>query len=419
MPALMRRPSLPQSFMLVRANRYFRYLVLGRATSAFGGWIAFIALGIYAFNLTHSATWVGALMLAQVAPGAVIGLTLAPLVDRLPRRRLLIASDLVNCTVFAVIPFTSSVYALVALAGVTGIASTFFRPALYAGLPNLVAADELSDANSLLSALENLSWAGGPLIAGLLIAAEGTTSAFVVNAATFLVSALSLAVIPQRRFQSERALGSGHWRDLADGIRLIRTSRPLTTVLIAWNMAVFPMAAFNVAELTLARVTLDAGTVGYSALIAAAGAGQVAGNLLVAPQIRRFGLSSSYGYSLALMALSALGIGLSPTIAVAIAFSFLAGVTNGGALVCNIQIMQKGAPDQFRGRVLTTLGGTMSIVGALGIVVSGAATDALGSRVVLGSLAALLLASASVALYMLRGWREGEPSASGTPAAAT
>ncbi len=99
------------------------------------------------------------------------------------------------------------------------------------------------------------------------------------------------------------------------------------------------------------------------------------------------------------------------------AFSFFVGATNGAALVCNIQIMQKGAPDQLRGRVFTTLGGTMSLTAALGIVVSGTATDALGPRVVLSGLAILLLTSGSLALYLLRGWLGGEPAAPPAPVA--
>ena len=113
----------------------------------------------------------------------MIGFLFAPLVDRLSRKRLLIVSDLVRVAIFCALPFAGSATAIVILAGLAGIATGFFRPAVYAGLPNLVDDEELSNATSLLQTGDNLTWMIGPVIGGILIAIQGPDLAYWLNAA--------------------------------------------------------------------------------------------------------------------------------------------------------------------------------------------------------------------------------------------
>ena len=147
----------------------FRLLFFATAGSSFGTYLAAIVLTVDVYDRTGSGGWVAALLIADFLPIVVIGLTLGPLVDRLSRRRLMIASDLVRVGVFVALPFVDSPAAIVALAGVAGIATGFFRPAVYAGLPNLVPDDELTNANSLLESVENLAWMVGPVVGGLML----------------------------------------------------------------------------------------------------------------------------------------------------------------------------------------------------------------------------------------------------------
>ena len=85
----------------------------------------------------------------------------------------MIGSDLVRFGVFAALPFTTSAVQIVVLAAVAGIATGFFRPAVYAGLPNLVKDADLPHANALLQTVDNLTWALGSLAGGALVAASG------------------------------------------------------------------------------------------------------------------------------------------------------------------------------------------------------------------------------------------------------
>src|SRR5205823_5238418 len=118
--------------------------------SGLGTWIAVIALTIDVFDRTHSAKWVSALLIADFLPAIAVGLLAGPLVDRLPRKLLLIGADLARFGVFVALPFAGSAGVIVGLAAVAGLATGFFRPASYAGLPNLVTDGDLPAANSLL-----------------------------------------------------------------------------------------------------------------------------------------------------------------------------------------------------------------------------------------------------------------------------
>jgi hypothetical protein len=149
---------------LVRERRDFRLLFVATLGSSLGTWLAFIALVVDVYDRTESATWVGALLLAEFVPIVLLGLFAAPFVDRLPRRSILIASDIARAAIFLVLPFAGSASQIVVLALLAGVATSFFRPAAYAGLPNLVPEEELPRANgrkngsaaSTLSAATNL-----------------------------------------------------------------------------------------------------------------------------------------------------------------------------------------------------------------------------------------------------------------------
>src|SRR5262249_1039107 len=130
--------------------------------------------------------------IADFLPAVVIGLVAGPLVDRVSRRALVVGADLVRCAVFCLLPFAGSAGEIVALAAVAGAATGLFRPAMYAGLPNLVSAERLVDANALLQTVENVTFALFPLIGGVIVAASGPDLAYWINAATFLVSAALL-----------------------------------------------------------------------------------------------------------------------------------------------------------------------------------------------------------------------------------
>ena len=142
---------------LLRRVRGLRLLFLAAFGSGFGTWFAFVALNLEVWDRTHSGTWIAALLIADFLPAIAIGLTVGPFLDRLSRRRVMVAADLVRFVVFCTLPFAGSAAQIVGLAAVAGFATGFFRPAVYASLPNLVEDTELPRAQGLLQAADALT----------------------------------------------------------------------------------------------------------------------------------------------------------------------------------------------------------------------------------------------------------------------
>ena len=393
----------------------FRSLFLATLGSGLGTWLALVALQIDVLRRTHSPIWMSALLIADILPMLLVGLVAAPLVDRLSRRGLMIGADLVRFGVFCALPFAPNATTIVALAAVIGTATGFFRPAVYAGLPNLVADEDLPRANSLLQMIDNSTWAIGSLAGGALVAARGPDLAYWINAVTFLVSAALLAQIPQRLLQQAKAESRGHWRDLADGLILVRRSRALLTVLVAWNIGMVANAFVNVGEPFLATDSFSAGSFGLGLMMGSAGAGLAVGAYLAGSWVEERGLANVYGVSLGLMGLGVAGAAASPNVWVAAGCVIVSGAGNGAAIVCNALLVQRGAPDRLRGRAFTVLMSSNVTFLAVGMLVAGRLTDAVGPRWVWAGAAILSTVAASVGFMLARGISETPAQAAEPP----
>ena len=338
---------------LLRSAREFRLLFLAAVGSGIGTRLAVLALMVDVWDRTHSGKWVAALLVTDFVPIILIGVLLGSFLDRFSRRKLMIASDVLRAAVFCALPFANGAVMVVALAGVVGLATGFFRPASYAGLPNLVPDDELADANGLFQAAENLTWMLGPLLGGVLLSYTSPDGAYWFNAATFVVSALLIARIAESRLQSEKAESEGHLRDVRAGFALLGSSRALLAVVVAWSLASLAVGISDVAEVELAKVAFDSGNFGLGLLMAASGLGLIFGSLWAGWATERFGTATAYGAAIATMGA---GIGLaavSPTVWIASAIVVAVGIGNGVAAVANSLLVQRGTPDTLRGRAFT------------------------------------------------------------------
>src|SRR5438132_6238097 len=405
-----RRPSEPLSRLgLLGREPSFTRLFLATIGSGAGTWLALVALEIDVYERTGSSAWIAALLIADLLPTFAIGLLVGPLVDRLSRRSLMINADLVRFGAFAVLPFTTNATQIVALAAVVGVATGFFRPAVYAGLPNLVEDRDLPAANSLLQGADNLTWALGSVAGGALAASVGVHAAYWINSATFLLSAALLIGIPQSLLQAAAAASRGHWQDVKDGFALAVSSRPILTVLIAWNVAMFAIAAMNVAEPRLALRTFSAGRFGLGLMMGCAGLGLTVGALLASAWIARRGLPNVYGISLVLIALGIGGAAAAPNVWVASASVIVAGCGNGSAIVCNALLVQRGAPDALRGRAFAMLMSTNVAFVTTGMVVAGWLTDSIGARWILAAAGAFAGAAGVIGFGLARRVSASEP----------
>jgi MFS family permease len=358
----------------------FRLLFFSTLGSSFGTLLASVALAIDVKDRTDSGLWVGAVLIVEFLPTIVIGLTLGPLLDRLSRRSLMVWADVLRAAVFCALPFATSAFQIVVLALVAGLATGFFRPAVYAGVPNLVAEEQLPAANALLQTVENAGWAVGPILGGLLTAWQGPHAAYWVNAVSFLVSAVLVVRIPARLLQSETALSRGHWRDLADGFVAVVRSRPLLAVLVGWGIASLGQGAVNVSEVFMAKNTLDAGDFGYGLLFGSIGTGLVIGSWWSSQIVERIGITRAYAGSLLVMAIGIGAGAVSPNIWFAAACCVVLGVGDGVAIVCNALLVQRGAPDYVRGRALTLVMAATWALNGIGTVAGGALLSQTGAR---------------------------------------
>ncbi len=380
----------------------FRNLFLATLGSSVGTLMAAVALTLDVQERTkhspHTGLWVGAVLVVEFLPTVIVGLFLGPLLDRLQRRSLMIGADALRVAVFVALPFAPSAAAVVALALVAGLATGFFRPAVYAGVPNLVDEGLLPKANALLQTVENLSWMLGPLLG----AVAGPTISYAVNAVSFLISIILVVRIPARLLQSERALTRGYWRDLADGFSATLRSRSMVAVVVAWGVASLGLGAANVSQIFLAKYTFSSGRFGYGLLYGAIGAGLVLGAFFSAQVLARWGVGLSYGAALAVMGVGLAGTALSPNVWIAAICCVVLGVGNGSSVACNALLVQRGTFDVMRGRALTFVMSATYLAVAIGELAGGSYVhNGVGADVPRWEWGA---AAASLAVAAVAGW---------------
>jgi MFS family permease len=181
-------------------RRPFRLLWIGQSVSAAGDAVAQIAQVFAVLRVGGDATDIGLVIGTQLLTRLVFVLVGGVWADRLRRQFVMLSSDLLRVAVQAALAVTlmtglARVWQLAACAGVYGAAQAFFLPASAGLVPEVVPAEQLQQANALMSFARNLFSIGGPAVAGLLIAAFGPGPVFAVDAATFAVSAVSLAML--------------------------------------------------------------------------------------------------------------------------------------------------------------------------------------------------------------------------------
>jgi DHA3 family macrolide efflux protein-like MFS transporter len=381
----------------------FRLLFLATLGSSLGTLLATVALVVDVKDRTNSGSWVSSLMIVEFLPAVAVGLFLGPLLDRLSRRGLMIVSDLVRAAVFCTLPFANTAGQIVALAGIAGLATGFFRPAVYAGLPNLVDEPDLARANSLIQTSENVSWTVAPIIGGALVAASGPDLAYWLNAASFLVSALFLLRIPTDKLQGALAVSRGHLRDLKDGFARVIRTRPLLIVLVVWTIALGAVASTQTAQVFLAKDAFHAGNFGYGLTFGCIGLGLAIGSFGAGTWVERRPVGIVYAASILLLAIGVATAAGAPNVWVSLPCFVLAGIGNGTAVVCNSLLVQRGAPDAIRGRVFTVIMSVNYAVYGLGFVIAGPLTDSVGPRWVFGGVAIVLAFTSLVAYALGRG----------------
>ncbi|TQL78971.1 putative MFS family arabinose efflux permease [Stackebrandtia endophytica] len=217
--------------------RHFRWLVAGYTLSAFGGHLNIVALGLYAFLVTGSALHTGLFMAVRLVSGFVTGLFSGAIVSRFPRKRVMMTADLAQSSALlclAIVPPDSAAGLLYAVATVAGCGSTLFNVCLRSGIPDIVGAEHRVRGNAMLVTGRSLATVAGMGSAGAIIAVAGFETVFVINAATYLLSALNLARLPLLRTPPEpETSGQPAWKSSLSSAYLVLTATPVLLIMMA------------------------------------------------------------------------------------------------------------------------------------------------------------------------------------------
>jgi MFS family permease len=277
------------SQLRVLRHRDFRYLWLAQSASVIGDCIVIVAIALFVIELTGSATDLGLVLAASSLPLVVFLLLGGVWADRLPRHRVMVATDLVRFTLHALLAVlifsgTVAIWELIAIEALFGTAEAFFRPAANGLLPQTVPEAEIQQAQGLSSLSNNIGEFAGPALATVLVLGLGAGYAFALDAATFLLSAaLLVRVRPRRRELSADDVESssmGIWRELRAGFREVRSRDWVWATLASFCAALFTgLAPWFVLGPLVARAQY--GQIGvYGYVSAVLGIGTIAGSLL-------------------------------------------------------------------------------------------------------------------------------------------
>lgn len=393
---------MSSSFPLWRERDFLR-LWLAQGVSAFGSRITREGLPILAVS-TLAAPPAALGVLAGVGSGAalVCGLALGGFVDRSRRRPILIGADLLRAVILISLPAAallggvSLIHLFAAAAGIAG-AGVVFDIASHAYLPALIGRERLVDGNAKLAATDAVAEVGGPALAGVLFQWLTAPIAVVVNAATYLGSAVFLATISADEPRPTPEPRAG-WRDeITQGFRFAWAEpRVRALLMMALAQGLFG-GVFSALYVLFALRTLELPTSLLGFAIAAGGVGAVIGAGLGPWLAKRLGVGPAIIVAILGAALSAICISLAPTdragamtVLVLTQISGDAFGVAGGVLTASLR--QSLLPQGVLGRVggaFHATAGSVAILGALG---GGILGGVIGTRLALAAAAVGFLA---------------------------
>jgi len=406
---------VPKGFSSLRPLRHRNFALLwsGGLVSIIGSWMQTVAVGALVASHTGSALWVVVIAAGGFLPIGVLSPVGGALADRLARRPVLIAGNLVAGGVAIVIALLVAAHeygplALTALVTAQGCVSAIIGPFQQAILPDLVPRSEFLAASSLNSAQFNLGRVVGPALAGATVLAFGYPMAFVANAVSFLAVVLALAFVqlaapppapPEGRPSLLKSLRSGFAaaRD-EPGCRAAIIVIAIVGLLASPFIALVPAVAH--------RLSHDGsrGVASATALLTTAqGIGAVLGALMIAPLAVRFGRGKMLMGALFALAPALILYDFAPWLAWAVAALFLVGLIYIGVLSGLSTVVQLRAPTEFRGRVLSLYLVALGVTYPIGSLIEGPIADHLGLPWTTAAAASTLL----VVLCVLRLARAG------------
>jgi MFS family permease len=405
---------------LVRTPGPVRRLLLVSLQSSIGNAIGYVALVLLAYDRFRSPWAISLVLLADFLPAIVLGPLFGAFADRHSRRLLAVSADLLRVASFVGLAVAGSFAATLVLALLAGVGTALYHPAAKSALAALAGPRGDTAMGALVTIWSAASVAGPGLATGLLLALS-PSALLLVNAATFLISALVLRTLPLDEEEAvpeavaaapddlnvalvtgepvvpegDAALPHGVWA----GLRAARGVSGLSTVVGAGVAATLAFSLMNVAEPLLATDELKAGGAGFALLVCLYGVGSTVGTLHGRADLR-FLVESLTGGGLLLWASA-----IAPSVPVA-AVTFLAtGLFAGAVMSSDHQLVARLAPPAIRGRVFGLKDSLDAVAFSTAFIAGGLIASFGNSRAVFGAAGASTLLVALLGAIALRDTR--------------
>ena len=348
---------------LLRRNRNFRQLWLGQVVSQMGDWFDTIALYTIILKLTGSGRYVGLLLVARFVPSFFFGPISGVVADRFSRQRIMIVSDLLRAIVvlgFLFVRRPDQLWIIYVLTVFQLGLSTFFEPAKTAAIPSIVEDRELVAANAISSVTWSAMLTIGAAIGGFITGWFGTDVAFILDAATYLLSAALIAGIrvPKRKKRERQKLSLGRLLGISEtieGIRYVKDRPRVLAVLLvkpAWGLGGGILTLLAVFGERIFPVGKNAAQ-GIGVLFAARGIGTAVGPIVARRISGEANTRMQTSIGLAFMLAGAFYIAFGSATSFVFALVVLGIAHCGGSIiwVFSTVILQRTVEDNFRGRV--------------------------------------------------------------------
>jgi len=414
--------SLSAYLRLLRLNHNFRRLWLAQIVSEIGDWFYTLAIYSLLLQLTGRASSVALALVLQVLPQTLIGPAAGVINDRVRRKRVMIVADLARMViVFAmlVVRSRSTVWMVYPLLVLETLMAAFFEPARTAVIPNIARREDVLLANTLSSATWSVNLLVGASVGGFVAALLGREAVFLLNALSFLVSAI---LIGRMKFEEPHARSAAPLRirdavdfsPIAEGLRYVRKDRKLLAavfakageLMIGPSWVLFTVMGVQYFHVHLRGVDPQRGAVlGMSLLLGARGIGAVVGPLFSARLAGHSDQRLRLGILLGYLTIGAgyCGLGLSPNVWVACLCIMLAHCGGSTVWVFSTTLLQLNTEDRFRGRVFSADLGLAMLTIAIGAYVCGIFLDrGVSARVVASATGVIMVMPAILWAWAMR-----------------
>ena len=335
-------------------DRSYRLLLAGQTLSAFGDYAMFLALAIWVKVLTGSNAKAGLAILPFILP-SLAGPALGVFVDRFPRRRVMIITDLAAAVALMPLLFVhgaGDIWIIYVVSFLIGLATVVYEAARAGLLVSMLREDDLGDANGLLQSTSQGMRLLAPLAGAALFAAFGGRAVALLDAATFVVSAVFLLAVHAPAI--ERTGEHGFWPELRAGVRHIAHTADLRRLTAATAFVTLAAGVMEVAIFALIDQGLHRPPEFLGVLSTAQGVGAVVGGVVVGATIRKIGEFSTITWALVsiavgvgMLAWATLPIVLVSAVAIGVAVSFFN--------VAFVTLIQRRTDVAMQGRVMSAV----------------------------------------------------------------